>query len=115
MGELGRDVSLSGGSGTEMDGRVIQMSHAISVLKDKNGIPLLLQTPVFGAELGRTWGYPFCCSRTKAPRSLMGPFLTKYPDLVEIVSHGMNHLPHLAKKWDGGFQGHPVFIPCNPR
>lgn len=54
------------------------MSHAISVLKDKNGIPLLLQTPVFGAELGRTWGYPFCYSRTKAPRALTGPFLTKH-------------------------------------
>ena len=45
-------------SGTERDGRVIQMSHAISVLKDRNGIPLFLQTPVLEAELGRTWGVP---------------------------------------------------------
>ena len=34
------------------------MSHAISVLKDRNGIPLFLQTPVLEAELGRTWGVP---------------------------------------------------------
>ena len=79
------------------------------------GSPCFSRPLFWGLSWGEPGGYPFCCSRTKVPRSLTGPFLTKYPDLVEIVSQGMNHLPHLAKKWDKGFQGRPVFIPCIPR
>lgn len=97
-GELGREVGLSGGREDTGAWGYTSVTHSHNA-REQEWALLVLQTPVSGTELGRAWGSPFCCSRTEVPRSLTGPSLTKHPDLVEIVSLGMNRLPHLAKSW----------------
>ena len=82
VGELGREVSLSGGWEDRGAWGYTSVTHGHNAQEQEWDL-LVLQTPVLGTELGRAWGSTFCCSRTQVPRSLTGPFLTKHPDLVE--------------------------------
>ena len=102
------------GSGTEMDGRVIQMSHAISVLKDKNGIPLLLQTPVLGAELGRTWGIPLLLQQDQSPKIPNGAIFYQTSRLGGNSFPGDEPSSPLGKKMGQRLPGTPCLHSLHP-